>query len=113
MQERLLTIALFAIVSGSVANVLATSYILNGLKVKIILAIPGCIDKIVTKALFCSQCIGFWTGLVLFFFMNINITGTYALDCILSSFLSSYFAMLLNRMVYGTGGSDEDPLEDL
>ena len=75
--------------------------ILSKPKQMIIDLLPRPLEKPIASLITCSQCLGFWVGIILSFLIDVEISGIIGVNTILLGFTSSYFSLLGDRVVYG------------
>lgn len=98
-------LATFIIVSMSLTVVLARAEVLEYIKGYIIMHVSVKMEKPLGSLMYCSQCMGFWIGIILSIFLGPSLSGIPGVDNILLGFVSSYFSSLGDRIIYGI--SDE------
>lgn len=97
-----MTIIIFLFLSGAITIGLTRSELLDEVKEKLISFLPLGLDRYIGTLLFCTQCLGFWIGLILSIFISPSWIGIYpVVDNILAAFAASYISTLMDLVVYG------------
>jgi hypothetical protein len=97
----LMSLMVFMIISASCTVVLARAEILERPKGWIIDRLPVRLEEPVGSLMYCSQCLGFWAGLVLSVIIGPKVSGIIGVDNIMLGFVSSYCSTLGDKLVYG------------
>lgn len=101
----------FIIVTSAITIGISRGYLLDGLKDWIIKKIPNrfvLIEREVGKLLFCSQCVGFWVGIIMSIFMNPEWVGIFpVVNNIIAGFVTSLFSSMFDFAIFGKGEEDD------
>lgn len=102
---------IFVIICSALSVGIARGTLLDPAKTLVLKLIPQkytSVEFMIGTLLYCSQCIGFWVGIIIGTILDIKWTGYISgiPYVILSGFISSSFSMILDRFSYGNIGDD-------
>lgn len=97
----------FIITATAVTVTLARAEILEMPKGWIIDRLPVRLEKPIGSLMYCSQCMGFWFGIIISIFITPSISGIIGIDNILLGFISSYFSSLGDKIIYRDQDTEE------
>ena len=100
----------FIITATAVTVTLARAEILEMPKGWIIDRLPVRLEKPIGSLMYCSQCMGFWFGIIISMFITPKLSGTPGIDNILLGFVSSYFSSLGDKIIYGYKETDDSEI---
>ena len=98
------------IVWTSVTIIWIHGEIFKFIKDSILFITPWILEEYVATLLYCSQCSGFWVGIIGYFIINpewINNNGGPIITVILHGFVISLTSTILDRIIYGAGTKEE------
>jgi hypothetical protein len=100
---------MFILISVSITILLSKGDIFEPIKYTILKIIPRCIEESVLMFMYCSMCIGFWVGILVYSIspLVISVSIPY-IDYVFAGSISSLFSIGIDRIIFSKNIKEDD-----